>query len=384
MLQEGTEIKRTQLAKTLREVAEYGPDHFYSTLAPTLVNDLGFTKVLTSSDFQNYQIQRKDVTIGDIQGNTLYGVPLPASGIIQQLINNIIKGFGMTSSDKRRATSFHRFIESLKFGFAGRNVLGDPAKDNLPEENRRSVSYMEEYIGETRTANWLRTKIKKRAQTLTKYYTDFLDVEADYSSINSYDSAATTHVAVFDQDGNSVSMTTSIGINFGSKILSKSTGVLLNGDMTAFSFQGSQATYGLAKNPKNFIEEGKRPMSSMCPSILVDQHGNAKLAIGGAGGSRIISGVALSLVRHLIFDTNICNAVNDPRLHNQLVPNKVYLEEDFSETIQESLSYYGHDCIRGMLGEVTKPTAVHAVARESSGKLVAVCDKRLSGKPSGF
>ena len=63
-------------------------------------------------------------------------------------------------------------------------------------------------------------------------------------------------------------MTTSIGINFGSKILSKSTGVLLNGDMTAFSFQGSQATYGLAKNPKNFIEEGKRPMSSMCPSIL--------------------------------------------------------------------------------------------------------------------
>ena len=161
MLQEGTEIKRTQLAKTLREVAEYGPDHFYSTLAPTLVNDLGFTKVLTSSDFQNYQIQRKDVTIGDIQGNTLYGVPLPASGIIQQLINNIIKGFGMTSSDKRRARSFYRFIESLKFGFAGRNVLGDPAKDNLPEENRRSVSYMEEYIGETRTANWLRTKIKK-------------------------------------------------------------------------------------------------------------------------------------------------------------------------------------------------------------------------------
>ena len=119
-------------------------------------------------------------------------------------------------------------------------------------------------------------------------------------------------------------------------------------------------------------------------NTIVDQHGNAKLAIGGAGGSRIISGVALSLVRHLIFDTNICNAVNDPRLHNQLVPNKVYLEEDFSETIQESLSYYGHDCIRGMLGEVTKPTAVHAVARESSGKLVAVCDKRLSGKPSGF
>ncbi|XP_065841504.1 glutathione hydrolase 1 proenzyme-like [Oscarella lobularis] len=362
LLQEGTEIIRPQLAKTLRGVAEHGSNHFYSALATTLVDDLGSNKVLTTSDFYDYEIQRKDVTIGDIQGNTLYGVPLPASGIIQQLINNILEGFGMTSSDKAKSTSFHRFIESLKFGYAGRNVLGDPAKDNLPKEDHSSVSYMAEYIGQKRTANL-----------------------ADYSSADSYDSAATTHIAVFDQDGNSVSMTTSIGINFGSKILSKSTGVLLNGDMTAFSFGESGKTYGLPQSPKNFIEGGKRPMSSMCPSILVDQDGNAKLAIGGAGGSRIISGVALSLVRHLIFDTNICDAVNDPRLHNQLVPNKVYLEEGFSKAIEESLSVeHGHDCIRGMLGEATKPTAVHAVARESSGKLVAVCDKRLSGKPSGF
>ena len=136
---------------------------------------------------------------------------------------------------------------------------------------------------------------------------------------------------------------------------------------------------------KNLIEEGKRPMSSMCPTLLVDKSGNSRLAIGGAGGSRIISAVALSLVRHLIFDTNICNAVNDPRLHNQLVPNRVYVEKDFSKTIEEVLSSdHGHDIIWGILGEATKPTAVHAVARKSNGNLVAVCDKRLSGKPSGF
>eukprot|EP00118_Oscarella_pearsei_P001603 m.7890 g.7890 ORF g.7890 m.7890 type:complete len:602 (+) comp19932_c0_seq1:73-1878(+) len=386
LVKKGDTLKRPKLAETLEKIAEGPPvSVFYSDLGKLLVNDLnsflGVGKqvyAFKNEDFANYKINAtRSVAVGEFLGNTMYGPLLPASGVIQQLIKNILIASNITELEQQNADSYHHIAESFKFSFAWRNIMGDP------KYSSRAVTYARRVVtpeyGEA-----IAKKIPGTAQN-SSYYTSSLPEQADYSYVTDLERGGTTHFSVIDRNGNAVAMTTSLGAKFGSKILSKSTGILLNNDMVGFSFHGSQAIFALPYDPNNKIEAGKRPLSSMSPTIIVDKRGSPSLVIGGAGGSRIITGVALAISRHFIFGSSICNAVNDPRMHHQLAPNWLYLENGFPKNIKEKLVVDRKQrIVEGLLGEAGKPTAVHAVGKDTSGRLVAVCDKRLSGRPSGW
>ena len=381
-VQKGSTLKRPVLASTLEKIQK-DPDVLYRGEID-IANDLPTGSLLTKSDFQDYSVsEERAVPSTSFSGKTMYGVPLPASGVVQQLLENVMKEY----KNNRNVLAYHRLIESFKFGFAIRNILGDLNHDPNKNDPTKSLQNLYTKFQEENYANELKKRIND-TKTFNKFnhYTFGLPITTDYSDVEKDDNeTSTTHIAIIDQDGNAVSLTTSVGYLFGSGLLSKSTGILLNSDMIGFSFRGSEEFFDLPYNPNNLIEGGKRPLSSMCPTIVTDSNdGSASLVVGGAGGSRIITAVSLAIVRHFFFGEKVCESVNDKRVHHQLVPNKVFVEPGFSEEIISELRGKGHEIDVKKLGTEDKPTAVHAVGRSLSGGLIAACDKRLSGEPAGW
>ncbi|XP_065846152.1 glutathione hydrolase 1 proenzyme-like [Oscarella lobularis] len=387
-IQEGTTLKRPYLALTLAKISQEKDALYQNEFTEKVIEDLPAGSLLTQNDFQEYSVHEESaVPSTSFSGKTMHGTPLPASGVVQQLLENVMKGYKMNENDRNSALAYHRLVESFKLGFARRNVLGDLNHDPNKNDPTKSLVNLYAKFQEENYANQLQKRIDdNKTFNDVDYYTYDLPIITDYSKVEKDDNeTSTTHIAVIDQDGKAVSLTTSVGYLFGSGVLSESTGILLNSDMIGFSFIGSQEFFDLPYNPNNLIEGGKRPLSSMCPTIVVNNNDNsASLVVGGAGGSRIITAVSLAIIRHFFFSEEVCESVNDERLHHQLVPNKVFVETEFSKEIISELRRKGHTVDVKKLGTEDKPTAVHAVGRTSSGGLLAACDKRLSGEPAGW
>ena len=381
-IQEGTTLKRRNLALTLEKIS-LEPDVavlYEDEISKKIIEDLPAGSLLGQNDFQSYTAPENIANHAYIAVNRIMiGAPLPASGVIQLLLQNILRNY---NNNKNSALAYHRIIESFKFGFSRRNVLGDP-------ENNDIIKSLYNEFQKTPYAYNLKEKIDDTKTFDLDHYTSDLSIPTDYSDVEKDDKEmSTTHIAIIDQHGNAVSLTTSVGLSFGSRLLLESTGILLNSDMVGFSFRGSEEFFDLPYNPSNLIVGGKRPLSSMCPTIVTETYDGrprASLVVGGAGGSRIITAVSLAIIRHLLFGEEVCESVNDKRLHHQLVPNKVYVEPGFSKEMISELEEKGHKFdFNNTLGSENKATAVHAVSMTHSGSLMAVCDKRLSGKPAGW
>ncbi|XP_065830575.1 glutathione hydrolase 1 proenzyme-like [Oscarella lobularis] len=385
---ESTTLQRPALAATLEEISLKKDVLYQDEFTKQAIEDLPVGRLLTENDFQDYEVHEESaVPTTSFSGKTMHGAPLPASGVVQQLLENVIKEYEMNENDRNSALAYHRLVESFKFGFARRNVLGDPNHDPNKNDPTKSLHYLYTEFQEENYANQLQGRIDDtKTFNDLDHYTFDLPIVTDYSEVDKDDHiTSTTHIAVIDQDGNAVSLTTSVGYSFGSGLLSESTGILLNSDMIGFSFEKSEEYYDLPNNPNNRIEAGKRPLSSMCPTIVLNNNDNrASLVVGGAGGSRIITAVSLAIIRHFFFGEEVCESVNDERIHHQLRPNTVFVEPGFSEEIISELKKKGHEVDVKKLGTEEKPTAVHAVGRSSSGGLLAACDKRISGEPAGW
>jgi gamma-glutamyltranspeptidase/glutathione hydrolase len=182
-----------------------------------------------------------------------------------------------------------------------------------------------------------------------------------------------------DPQGNWVGVTATINTTFGSKVIVPGTGVFLNNEMDDFSIQpGVPNAFGLIGAENNSIAPGKRPLSSMSPTLVL-KDGEPVMVVGAAGGPKIITQVVLTILRYLEFGLGLGDAVAEPRIHHQWRPDKLVLENGFPQEIADSLRAMGHET-----DEIAQCGVCQAIARNDEGKLIGVSDPRVPGRASGF
>ncbi|XP_022086450.1 gamma-glutamyltranspeptidase 1-like [Acanthaster planci] len=367
ILKEGDTLVNIKLAETYKKLAEGGENAFYKgDLADDIVADIADRGgIITKADLENYQVKRKEPLMIELDGMKVYSPPPPGSGAVSSLILNIVDGYGIgpdsiATIDAEILTT-HRMVEAFKFAYAGRSFLGDEDYVDVKEivANMTSQAY----------ADSLRAAIDDNMSHDPSYYTAYY---------NQPDSG-TSHLSVVDTHGNAVAATSTINLYFGAKVRGNRTGILFNDEMDDFSKPGEPNAYGLPPSVSNFIRPGKRPMSSMTPTIVVDRDGKVKLVVGASGGSRITTGVAQVTVDTLWYGDSIKDAIQRRRFHHQLVPNNVTYEAGFNQDVIDGLKAKGHYPY-----ESTGNCVVQGILRDAQGFWSAYSDDRKGGHPAGI
>lgn len=359
VLREGDRLVQTDLATTLETIAEQGPAGFYQgTVANKLIAAIDKAGgIMSVDDLQNYQpIVRKPVR-GSYRGYDIISMPLPSSGGIVLLETlNILEGFKLGDIKQGSVESLHLLIEAMKRAYADRaRYLGDPAFADAPLKRLLSHDY----------AAKLRAAISPDKAASAK------EVAAVQAAPR--EGTNTTHFSIVDKDGNAVSNTYTLNFSYGVGLVADGTGVLLNNELDDFTAAiGASNAYGLVGFEANLPGPGKRPLSSMSPTIVF-KDGKVVLVTGSPGGSRIISAVLQVAVDVIDYKIDAARAVALPRLHQQWLPEEVRVEQGFPDDVLAGLKAKGH-VITGGLGQ----TSVNTIAATPDGWLGAP-DPRTRG-----
>jgi gamma-glutamyltranspeptidase/glutathione hydrolase len=307
----GESFVQKNLANTLQLIAKDGPDAFYKgaiadSLAAASAANGG---ILSKQDFTNYSVTETTPVKCSYRGYDLISAPPPSSGgtAICQILN-ILKGYPVSQLGYRSAASVHLMAEAMRHTFVDRNFqLGDPDFVKNPVEQLLSDAYAEQ----------IRSKINQGKATPSK------DVQPGTAP---HEGTETTHYSVVDPAGNAVSVTYTINALFGAKVIAGDTGFFLNDEMDDFTIKpGVPNLFGLVQGKTNVIAPGKRPLSSMSPTI-VTKDGKSIMVLGSPGGSRIITIVVNTLMNVVDYGMNIQEAVDAPRLHHQWLPDQITVE----------------------------------------------------------
>jgi gamma-glutamyltranspeptidase / glutathione hydrolase len=315
-LREGDTLVQTDLAATLAAIAEQGPRGFYEgPVAEKLVKAIGDAGgIMTSDDLKSYQAVIRAPVRGSYRGYDIVSMPQPSSGGVVLLETlNILEGFPMREMKQGSAPSLHLLIEAMKRAYADRaRYLGDPAFISAPVATLISKDYA----------------AKQRAGIDPDRATPWTDA---LSATPPHEGSNTTHFSVVDSMGNAVSNTYTLNFSYGVGLVADGTGVLLNNELDDFTAApGASNAYGLVGFEANLPGPGKRPLSSMAPTIVLKDN-KPVLVTGSPGGSRIISTVLQVIVNVLDYGMNVAAAVDAPRLHHQWLPDEVRIERGFAD-----------------------------------------------------
>jgi len=337
----GEVFRQPEMAETLRRI-ERDPDNFYRgamarQIAAAVQAGGG---LITAEDLARYTVKEREPIVGSYRGYRVVSAPPPSSGGIALMETlNILAGYDLQSLGDRTTAEMHLVVEAFRRAYMDRSdYLGDPDYVEIPVEQLTNKAY---------AAAWRASIVPSRASPSAELHrpAGFLPPPPIMADVRQ-EAADTTHYSVMDGQGDAVSVTTTLNGWYGSGVTVPGLGFLLNDEMDDFAAkQGVPNMYGLMQGPANAIAPGKRPLSSMTPTIVL-KDGKVRMVLGSPGGARIITTVANILLSVADEGLNIQQAVDAPRFHHQYLPDVVYMEAGFPAAA-EGLKAMGYGVLVG-------------------------------------
>ena len=309
----GDRLVQKQLAATLKEISSRGPDVFYKGDIARRVVDASKSNggVLTMKDFADYTVTEGAPLNCDYRGYHIISSPPPSSGGTSMCeILNILSGYPMGQYPVHSAKSIHLMVEAMRHTYVDRNFsLGDPDFVKNPVEELLSAKHA--------------AAIRAQIQGLKATPSDQVKI-----GVAPHETNQTTHYSVVDKDGNAVAVTYTINGTFGAEMIAGDTGFLLNNEMDDFTSKvGTPNLDEILQGDNNSIQPGKRPLSSMSPTIIT-KDGKLFMVTGSPGGSRIITITLESILNVIDHHMDIQAAIDTPRVHHQWMPDTIYIEQN--------------------------------------------------------
>jgi gamma-glutamyltranspeptidase/glutathione hydrolase len=356
-LQPGAQLAQPELAATLQAIAADGPDAFYRGRIPQAVEAASRAGggIITAADFAAYRVTQSAPLSCTYRGFLFLSAPLPSSGGITMCeILQVLQGYDMRALGFHSAQAVHVMTEAMRHAYFDRNTsLGDPAfvADPLWLLSQEHVRAIRAQIGDRAAPS-----------------------RAMMPGAVAHEHAETTHFSVIDKAGNAVAVTYTINGGFGAGVIAGDTGFLLNDEMDDFTIKpGSPNHYGLVQGEANAIAPGKRPLSSMAPTVVL-RDGHVFLVLGSPGGARIITITLETALNVVDYGMAPQEAVDAPRFHHQWLPDEIVAEPyALSPDTQALLQTMGYRITEGTpwgateLIEVAPPQTAdaHAAAQDS-------------------
>jgi len=364
----GDVLKQPELAATLGRVKTVGANEFYTgETARLIAADMKANNgLITEADLKNYVAKERTPLKGTYRGHEIITMPPPSSGgiVMLQVLNMLerddIRGLGSGSAAK-----FHLLAEASRRAFADRaEYMADPDFADVPVAKLTDKSY---------SASRRATINAGKADT---------SAAVKFGNISIKEGTETTHYTIIDKDGTVVSNTYTINDLYGSRVTIKGTGILLNDEMDDFASRPNTPNiFGLIQGERNKVQGGKRPLSSMTPTIVLRKDGSFWFAVGARGGPRIISAVMQTVINVIDHDMNIQNAIDAPRIHQQWLPDEISFEANgISPDTRKILDSYGHKFAQRP-GNIASATGVMVTA---SGLRIGAIDSRSDGEAIGY
>jgi gamma-glutamyltranspeptidase/glutathione hydrolase len=361
----GSTFRQPDLARTLQTIAERGASSFYhSWIADSLVaeqrRDGG---IITQADLDQYRAIWRDPIVVHYRGRTIISMPPPSSGgVTLAEMLNILGGFDLSGMGWHSPDAVHVMVEAMRRAYGDRNYyLGDPDFVKMP---------LDQLLGDAH-ADSLRASIDMQRASPSSA---FNKVPAE--------SMQTTHFSVVDSAGDAVAITTTLNGGFGSAVTVRGAGFLLNNEMDDFAARpGTPNAYGLVQGEANAIAPGKRMLSSMTPTLMLDERGRLELVTGSPGGATIITSVLQVITDQIDFGLPPQAAVNAPRFHHQNLPDRIFYEHGgLDSAVVAELLRRGHELQEreGTWGDV------ESIYVAPDGTLFGASDPRRGGKSLGY
>ena len=366
---EGDVWRQPELAATFARMQRFGPHEFYEGQTARLIaaDMRAHGGLITLEDMKNYVAKEREPLRSTYRGFEVISMPPPSSGgavLIEML--NILEGFDLRHMGASSSERYHVETEAMRRAFADRaEYMGDADFVNVPVAGLIDKAYAER----------LRRGIKmERAST---------SAEVKAGQPTGAEEEETTHFTVLDADGNCVSNTYTLNDSFGSKVVMKGTGVLMNDEMDDFAAKpGTPNMFGLIQGERNAVAPRKRPLSAMTPTFVLRKDGSLWFAVGSPGGPTIINTVLQVITNIIDFDMNIQQAVDSPRIHHQWLPDEIVYEPfGMSADTFRALEERGHKITQKprYMGD-----AQGIMIEEKTGVRLGASDPRSFGEPVGY
>lgn len=361
-LRAGEWVHQPALAATLERVARGGTEAFYAgTTAAEIVDAVRAAGgVMTLADLAAYRPVWRRPLETDLEGLEVYGMPPPGGGAAVASVLEMVRADNLPALGLNSPTYIHLLSEAMRFAFADRAAYyGDPDHVRVPLARLLSPAQ----------ARARRHRISA-ATTFSQSYYGGHGLDAD---------AGTSHLSVVDSAGNAVACSDSINTSFGALLVAGNAGVILNDTMDDFSAEpGVPNTYGLVGSAANAIAPGKRPLSSMSPTIVL-RGGEVAAVLGGSGGPLITTATLQVLLNALVFGAGAEAAVAAPRVHEQWMPPDLQIEAGIDAGTRRALARLGHRMV-----DARSSAAVQLVLRSPDGQLDGAADPRKGGAAVGW
>jgi len=361
----GDTLIQPELAGTLKRIRDKGMEGFYGgETAAMIVEEMQRGKgIITATDLKAYKAKERKPIVFNYKDYTLITMPLPSSGgIVLQQMMGMVEKYPLSTWGFHSPQAIQLMVEAERRAYADRaEYLGDADFVKVPVKQLTDKKYLEQRMADY-VSNKAGTSVATKAGTPL------------------HESEQTTHLSVMDDQGNAISVTTTLNGGYGSKVVVGGAGFFLNNEMDDFSVKpGVPNMYGLVGNEANAIAPGKRMLSSMTPTIVL-QRRRPYLVVGTPGGSTIMTSVFQTLINILEFNMPVAKAVNETKFHHQWLPDQVDVEPDFPAGIISSLEQMGYKVTprRNTIGRT------EVIRVNNKGMLEAVGDIRGDDSAAGY